>query len=66
MIRKIGVDRIMFATEMFGTADAIDPMTGRGFDDTVDMVKSITWLSEEDRDKIFSGNARRVYSRGKW
>jgi 4-oxalmesaconate hydratase len=66
VIRKIGADRIMFATEMFGTADAIDPNTGRGFDDTVEMVKTIPGLSEEDKTKIFSGNAQKVYSRGKW
>jgi len=66
LIRKIGIDRVMFATEMFGTAQATDPKTGRGFDDTVDMVKSIKWLSDDERHKIFEGNARKVYSRGKW
>ena len=66
LIRKIGADNIMFATEMFGTAEATDPKTGRGFDDTVEMVDSITWLSEDDKEKIFERNARRIYSRGKW
>lgn len=66
LIQKIGVDHVIFATEMFGTAQATDPKTGKGFDDTVGMVKSIKWLSDEDRHKIFEGNARKVYSRGKW
>jgi hypothetical protein len=48
------------------TAQATDPKTGKGFDDTVGMVKSIKWLSDDDRQKIFEGNARRVYSRGTW
>ncbi len=65
-IRAFGPDRVMFASEMFGTAQAIDPKTGRGFDDTVPLVKSIEWLSEEDREKIFGGNARRLYSRAKF
>jgi 4-oxalmesaconate hydratase len=66
LIRKIGVDRVMFATEMFGTAKAIDPKTGKGFDDTIGMLQSIEWLTPADRAMIFEGNARRVYSRGKW
>jgi 4-oxalmesaconate hydratase len=66
VIRMIGADRVLFATEMFGTAQAIDPKTNRGFDDTVEMVESINWLPEADRYNIFEGNARRLYSRVKW
>jgi 4-oxalmesaconate hydratase len=66
LIKKIGVDNVLFATEMFGTAQAIDPMTGKYFDDTVEMVKSIEWLTDEDRYKIFEGNARKLYTRAKW
>jgi 4-oxalmesaconate hydratase len=66
IIRVIGADRVVYASEMFGTAQSIDPRTGRGFDDTVDMVKSIEWLSDADRDKIFHGNAQRLYSRAKF
>jgi len=66
IIRMIGSDRVLFATEMFGTAQAIDPKTNRGFDDTVEMVESINWLPEADRYNIFEGNARRLYSRVKW
>jgi hypothetical protein len=29
-------------------------------------VKSIEWLTDQDRYKIFEGNARRLYSRAKW
>lgn len=65
-IRKIGPDRILYASEMFGTAQAVDPETGRGFDDTVPMVRSLEWLSDEDRQKIFSGNARKLFNRVKW
>jgi 4-oxalmesaconate hydratase len=51
---------------MLGTAKAVDPQTGKSFDDTVDMVKSIEWLTEEGRYKIFEGNARKLYPRAKW
>ena len=66
LIRKIGPDNVVFSTEMLGTAKAIDPKTGRYFDDTVGMVKSIEWLTDEDRYKIFEGNAKKLYSRAKW
>jgi 4-oxalmesaconate hydratase len=66
LIRKIGVDNVVFSTEMLGTAKAIDPQTGKYFDDTVGMVKSIEWLTDQDRYKIFEGNARKLYSRAKW
>lgn len=66
VIRTMGADRVLFATEMFGTAQAVDPKTGKGFDDTADMVRSIEWLSEKDRSLIFEGNAKRVYSKARW
>jgi 4-oxalmesaconate hydratase len=66
LLRKIGPDNCVFSTEMLGTAKAVDPNTGKFFDDTVGMVKSIEWLTDEDRHKIFEGNARKLYSRAKW
>jgi 4-oxalmesaconate hydratase len=66
LIKKIGADNVLFSTEMLGTAMAVDPKTGKNFDDTVGLVKSIEWLTDQDRYKIFEGNARRLYSRAKW
>lgn len=63
LIRKVGADNILYAAEPFGTAKAVDPETGTLFDDTVSFVDDIEWLSQEDKDKIFSGNARRLYPR---
>jgi 4-oxalmesaconate hydratase len=65
LIRKMGVDNVLFATEPFGTANQIDPQTGKKFDDTVDFVKDIPWLTDADRQKIFEGNARKLFSRAK-
>jgi 4-oxalmesaconate hydratase len=59
----MGPDNVLYASEMFGTAKATDPTTGRPYDDTVPMVKAIKGLSEADQEKIFSGNARRLYTR---
>jgi 4-oxalmesaconate hydratase len=63
LIKRVGVDNILFATEMFGAVNAIDPKTGRNFEDIVPIFKSIEWLSEEDKLKITEGNARKVFSR---
>lgn len=67
LIRKMGVDNVLFATEMFGTAQTIDLNTGHRFDEVgVDFVNQISWLTDEDRTKIFEGNARKVFSRAKF
>src|SRR4029453_12232785 len=49
--------------EMFGAANAVDPQTGRHFEDTVPILQSIDRLSDADRSKITEGTARKVYSR---
>jgi 4-oxalmesaconate hydratase len=59
----VGVDNVLFASEMVGAANAIDPKTGRWFDDTKPYVDGITWLTDKDRHKLFEGNVRRLYSR---
>jgi hypothetical protein len=66
LIRRIGADRILFATEMFGAVNAIDPKTGRNFEDIVPIFQSIDWLSPVDRQKITEENARRVFSKIRW
>ena len=63
LIKRVGVDNVLFATEMFGATNAIDPLTGRNFEDTVPILESIDWLSDQDRQKITEGNALKVFSR---
>jgi 4-oxalmesaconate hydratase len=63
LIKRVGADRILFATEMFGAVNAIDPKTGKNFEDLVPIFQSIDWLSAEERYNITEGNARRVFSR---
>jgi 4-oxalmesaconate hydratase len=48
---------------MFGAVNAIDPKTGRNFEDIVPIFQSIDWLTDADRRKITEGNARKVFSR---
>jgi 4-oxalmesaconate hydratase len=63
LIKRVGVDNVLFATEMFGAVNAVDPQTGRNFEDIVPLFQAIDWLSDDDRYKITEGNARKVYSR---
>ena len=63
LIKRVGADNVLFATEMFGAVNAIDPKTGRNFEDLVPIFKSIDWLTEEERHKITEGNAKKVFSR---
>jgi 4-oxalmesaconate hydratase len=63
MAKVIPVDNILFASEMLGAVKGIDPETGHYFDDTKRYVDQLPGLSEDERYKIFEGNARRVYPR---
>jgi len=63
LLKVVGSDNVLFASEMIGAVRGIDPDTGRHFDDTKAYIDAITWLGEADRARIFEGNARRVYPR---
>lgn len=63
LIRKTPIDNIIFATEPFGTSKHIDPETGTTFDDTAHFISDNPTLSADDKEKIFSGNALKVYPR---
>jgi len=63
LAKVIPVDNILFASEMVGAVKGIDPTTGHHYDDTKRYVDQLKHLSEQDRYKVFEGNARRVYPR---
>ena len=48
------------------SAKAVDPETGRRFDDVGALIDQIEWLSDEDRYRLFEGNARRLYTRARF
>ena len=63
LIKVVGADNILFASEMLGGVNAVDPRTGRMFDDNQPLVEAIGWLDEKDRAKVFELNARKVFPR---
>ena len=62
LARVVPVDNILFGSEMVGAVRGIDPETGHYFDDTKRYVDALP-LGDDDKRKIFEGNARRVYPR---
>src|SRR5690606_9958120 len=59
----IPADNILIASEMLGAARGAGPETGHYYDDTRRYIEANTRLSAGDRQKIYEGNARRVYPR---
>ncbi len=62
LFRVIGIDNILFGSEMVGAVRGIDPETGQYFDDTKRYIDALD-LSAADGRKVFEGNARTVYPR---
>jgi 4-oxalmesaconate hydratase len=48
---------------MIGAVRGRDPKTGHFFDDTKRYIDKLEFLGPEDQEKLFQGNARRVYPR---
>ncbi|MFC7534526.1 amidohydrolase family protein [Actinoplanes sp. GCM10030250] len=62
LFEVIGVDNLLFGSEMVGAVRGIDPLTGEYFDHTRRYVDNLR-LSPADRQKVYEDNARRVYPR---
>ena len=63
LTKVVPVDNILFASEMVGAVKGNDPRTGFPFDDTKRYVDHAHGLTDADKQKIFEGNARKVYGR---
>jgi 4-oxalmesaconate hydratase len=63
LTKVIPIDNILFASEMVGAVKSIDPETGHYFDDTKRYIEAVPRLREDDKRKIYEGNARNVYGR---
>lgn len=58
-----GSRNVMFGTENPGSGSALNPETGKPFDDIKPVIDSIAALTDEDRRSIFEENARRLFTR---
>src|SRR6202790_5575741 len=62
LFKVVPHDNILFGSEMVGAVRGIDVPTGQYYDDTKRYVDALQ-LSEADLQRVYAGNARRVYPR---
>jgi 4-oxalmesaconate hydratase len=62
LCKVVPLDNILFGSEMVGAVRGIDPRSGHHYDDTKRYIDALA-LSATDRERLFNGNARRVYPR---
>ncbi|WP_026927054.1 amidohydrolase family protein [Granulicoccus phenolivorans] len=63
LFKVVGPDRCLFGTERPGSGGAINPKTGHSFEDFKYTIDHLDGLTDEDRRKIYSENARIVFPR---
>jgi 4-oxalmesaconate hydratase len=62
LLKVVPNENILFGSEMVGAVRGIDPRTGHHYDDTKRYIDGLG-VGAETREKLFAGNARRVYPR---
>ena len=62
MTRVLPVENVLFASEIVGAVQGIDPETGFHYDDTRRYIEAAA-IDDTARHAIYEGNARRVYPR---
>lgn len=62
LIKTVGVDRCLFGAECPGVGSAVDPLTGHTLDHIAPHIAGFDWLTDDEKQQIFSGNATRVFN----
>jgi len=62
LLKVIPAENILFASELLGAVRGVDPETGFNYDDTKRYIDGAS-IADEAKQKIFSGNAKRIFSR---
>lgn len=63
LFKVVGPENCVFGSETPGTGSAFDPALGRSLDDLRPTIEGIVELSPADKEAIFEGNAKRLYTR---
>ncbi len=62
LLDVVPIENVLFGSEMVGAVRGIDPRTGHHYDDTKRYIDALA-LDAVSREKIYAGNALRVYPR---
>lgn len=63
LFKVVGVDRCLFGSDKPANGSVSDPETGRSLNDIKPLIDGIEWLTDDQRQAIYEGNARAVFSR---
>ena len=63
LLQTVGPDRVVFGTERPGSGSVVDPQTGREMDDLKLVLDEMPGLSDTDRQAVYEGNARKLFTR---
>ncbi len=63
LLKVIPSENVLFASETIGAVRAIDPKTGKNFDDTHEYIKATQVVDPAEKTKIYSENALGIYKR---
>ena len=61
LFETVGADRCLFGAEAPGVGSPINPETGRCMDDIAPIIQGFDWLSDEEKQMIFSGNTIKLF-----
>jgi len=61
LLKVVGPERALFGAECPGVGSKVNPETGREMDDIQPYFHEMDFLSDADREMIFSGNAKKVF-----
>ncbi len=61
LIKVVGVDNLLFGSECPGVGSSVNKETGDTYDKTVPIIQGFDWMSDDDKYKLFEGNAKRVF-----
>ena len=62
LLKVVGPERALFGAECPGVGSKVNPETGREMDDIQPYFYEMEFLSDADREMIFSGNAKKVFN----
>lgn len=62
LARNIAAEQLLYASEMMGTGMAVDPSTGKAFDDNLQLVEDALADRQGDLQAVLHGNAEQLFN----